>query len=201
LDAVSLNVEAGHNLGITGENGAGKTTLLRVVAGLHRRSTGRVSYGSISLLGLTPDQIARLGISFVRDGARVFETLTIGEHLELGRRLGNARDQHPPPVEEIVEDFPILARRGLDTKAGYLSGGQRQALCLAMAIATRASCLVLDEPSAGLAESTAAEIFAVIGHLADEGLTLLIAEQDRRWLEGLVDDVTHIEMGRTISET
>jgi branched-chain amino acid transport system ATP-binding protein len=89
----------------------------------------------------------------------------------------------------------------LDTKAGYLSGGQRQVLCLAMAIASSARCLILDEPSAGLAESTAVEIFAVIRRLADEGMTLLIAEQDRRWLEGLVDEVVHIEMGSLLLKT
>lgn len=197
LAGVTLTVEPGQALGLVGNNGAGKTTLLRTLAGLHRRATGNATYGGQALLGRRPDAVAMLGVGLVRDGGRVFENLTITEHLALACRLGRRRGQEVTSVTELLELFPILHARGPTTKAGFLSGGQRQLLCLAMAVGSGAQCLLLDEPSAGLAESTAAEVFAIVRDLARQRhLTLLIAEQDERWLEALTDSVAHLEMGR-----
>lgn len=198
LAGVDLTVEPGHTLGLVGNNGAGKTTLLRTIAALHRRASGTVRYGETKLLGRKPDEVALLGVGLVRDGGRVFENLTIREHLALAVRLRQKLGLEARTVEELLETFPILAGRGAGTKAGYLSGGQRQVLCLAMAVGSGASCLLLDEPSAGLAESTAEAVFAIIGNLAQQGLTLLIAEQDIRWLQALTPRVAELEMGRII---
>jgi branched-chain amino acid transport system ATP-binding protein len=95
----------------------------------------------------------------------------------------------------------VLARRGRGVKAGYLSGGQRQALCLAMAVGAGARFLLLDEPSAGLAESTAEETFALIASLARQGVSMLIAEQQPRWLSGWTTATVRLEMGRVASLT
>jgi ABC-type branched-subunit amino acid transport system ATPase component/ABC-type branched-subunit amino acid transport system permease subunit len=198
LDGVDLVVEPGETLGLLGNNGAGKTTLLRTVAGLHRRVSGSAEYDGHSLLGRKPDEIAVLGVGLVRDGGRVFENLTILEHLALAVRLGKKRGESGRSAAELLEMFPVLAARKGHTKAGYLSGGQRQLLCLAMAVGGGARCLLLDEPSAGLAESTAVEVFSIIRTLADQGLTLLIAEQDQRWLRTLTDSVANLEMGRIV---
>jgi ABC-type branched-subunit amino acid transport system ATPase component len=198
LDGVDLIVEPGETLGLLGNNGAGKTTLLRAVAGLHRRVNGSAEYDGHSLLGRKPDEIAVLGVGLVRDGGRVFENLTILEHLALAVRLGKKRGETGRSAPELLEMFPVLAARKGHTKAGYLSGGQRQLLCLAMAVGGGAKCLLLDEPSAGLAESTAVEVFSIIRNLADQGLTLLIAEQDLRWLRTLTDRVANLEMGRIV---
>jgi branched-chain amino acid transport system ATP-binding protein len=198
LAGVDLTVEEGEAVGLVGQNGAGKTTLLRTIAGLHRRASGAVDYAGRSLLGCRPDEVALRGVGLVRDGGRVFENLTIREHLALAARLGQKRGRVGQTPDELLDLFPILAHRGGDTKAGYLSGGQRQLLCLAMAVGSGASCLLLDEPSAGLAESTAAEVFAIIRGFADRGLTLVIAEQDVRWLRSLADRVAELEMGRVV---
>jgi branched-chain amino acid transport system ATP-binding protein len=200
LAGVDLSIEAGGALGLIGNNGAGKTTLLRSIAGLHRgRKSGKVEYGETSILGKKADFAARLGIGLVRDGGRVFENMTIRDHLNLAARLGKGRDGVGGNVEEVLATFPLLSTRGPNTKAGYLSGGQRQVLCLAMAVVSGATCILLDEPSAGLAESTSEQVFGIIGDLAKSGITLLIAEQDVRWLRALTKRVADLEMGRIIN--
>ena len=196
LDAVDLKVGPGESVGVIGENGAGKSTLLRSIARLHRRTSGSIEYGGHMLVNSSPDRVARLGITFVRDGGKAFEALTIEEHLLLAARLRRIRTGAAVDPDEVLARFPVLSRLRTSTKAGYLSGGQRQALCLAMASASGAPCLLLDEPSAGLAESTAEQIFSVIGQLASEGMSLLIAEQERRWLDGLTSRVVELEAGR-----
>jgi branched-chain amino acid transport system ATP-binding protein len=192
---INLTVDEGETVALLGENGAGKTTLLRSLARIHRQASGSACYGSTQLFDLAAHQVVRNGISLVRDGARVFENLTIDEHLYLASRL----DPQKRSVDDIIAMFPVLQRRGRKVKAGYLSGGQRQALCLAMAVGAGARFLLLDEPSAGLAESTAAEIFALIRGLSAQGVSMLIAEQRFDWLDGWATAVAHLEMGRIVS--
>ena len=198
LAGVTLTVAAGEAVGIVGLNGAGKSTLMRSISGLQRRVSGTIEYGGRSLMGLKPDVVAGRGINFVRDGAHVFQGLTIREHLALAARAARVRNHPAPTVDEVIDLFPVLKNRGVNSKAGYLSGGQRQALGLAMAMGGGATCILLDEPSAGLAQSTAEEIFANIRRFADQGISLLIAEQDIRWLRGLADRIVELEMGRII---
>jgi branched-chain amino acid transport system ATP-binding protein len=198
LDHIDLTMGPGERVGIIGENGAGQSTLLRAISRLHYRISGSISFGDRSLSRCSPDEVARRGITFVRDGGQVFETLTIEEHLQLAIRLGRRRGRQTQTEGEVLEMFPVLARLQSSTKAGYLSGGQRQALCLAMASASGSACLLLDEPSAGLAESTAGEIFSVINQLTTTGVSLLIVEQDPRWLTGLVDRIIEISAGRIL---
>jgi ABC-type branched-subunit amino acid transport system ATPase component len=198
---VSLTVREGEVTALLGENGAGKTTLLRALARVHRQSAGQVRYGDADLTKLSAHEVARQGISLVRDGGRVFQSLTIEEHLYLAQRLRRSKDAKPAAIDEILDTFPVLARRGRGVKAGYLSGGQRQALCLAMAVGAGASFLLLDEPSAGLAESTAAEIFSHISSLARQGVAMLVAEQQPRWLSGWATGTVRLEMGRVAAAT
>lgn len=193
LRGVSFSVAHGQSLGILGKNGAGKTTLLRTIAGLHRQAQGSVRYRDSNLLGLGADEIARLGIFLVRDGGRVFENLSIADHLSLACRLASARNKRVANPSDLLRSLPILEERGGGTKAGLLSGGQRQVLCLAMAIASAADCLLLDEPSAGLAETTATEVFEVIRQLGGRGVTLIVAEQDPKWLAELVNRTVQLE--------
>jgi branched-chain amino acid transport system ATP-binding protein len=192
---IAFTLEAGDGLGIIGHNGAGKSTLLRSVAGVHRKVSGQVVLEGNEVLDETPFEIARRGMSFVREGAPVFGELSVVENLTLGGELARRRDQEPLPFEQVYEIFPVLGTMG-ERKAGLLSGGQRQMLALSAALISRPSILVLDEPSGGLAPEAAATVFAAIGRLRENGLSILIAEQNLDWLTGVASHTLEIESGR-----
>jgi branched-chain amino acid transport system ATP-binding protein len=200
LSGVTLAAVEGEVLGIVGENGAGKSTLLRTISGLHRKASGVIEYRGVSLIGRRPDTVAMQGISFVRDGAHVFENLTIRDHLVLACRVGQRRNSSRHSVDDVLDLFPILRERGPHVRAGYLSGGQRQMVCLAMAVGSGSDCLLLDEPSAGLAERVAEEIFQFIRGFANSGVTIILVEQATKWLNGLADRILELEMGQIVGE-
>lgn len=194
LSDVALTVETGHAVGLVGRNGSGKTTLLRCIAGAHTRVEGRVAHGGSDLLGRRVDDIAALGVSLVRESGRVFQGLTVDECLTGARHLASRRGKEALSVGDILDWMPILGPLR-KTPAGYLSGGQRQALALAMALTSRPTCLLLDEPSAGLHETLIESIFAIIAKIVREGVTMLIAEQRVNFLEDLVDRIYVLETG------
>lgn len=196
---VSLRVDGGEIVGVLGENGAGKSTLLRSIGRAHRKVAGSVQLGGWELCRLNAAEASVGGITLVREGALVFADLTILEHLAFARRLARRRGRTPMRDEEIWTWLPILHERR-HQKAGYLSGGQRQLLALAMAAMSRPSCLLLDEPSAGLAESVREVVFDCIRTVAAQGSTLLIAEQSDRWLRGLASRSYVLEVGRLREE-
>jgi branched-chain amino acid transport system ATP-binding protein len=196
---VSLRVAPGEITGVLGRNGAGKSTLLRSIARVHTGASGVVALNGRNMMALRPDQAVAGGISLVREGGAVFPNLTVDEHLELGRRVGEIRGR-PRPLEEVAEWFPALWQlRGV--RGGYLSGGQRQMLALATAFLGAPTCLLLDEPSAGLAESVAESMYSSIGRIAGSDVALLIAEQDSRWLTGLAARAYVLELGSMVRET
>jgi branched-chain amino acid transport system ATP-binding protein len=192
---VSLHVVPGAIAGMVGRNGAGKSTLLRTIARLHRRAAGVLALDGAGILAERPDRIAARGVSLVREGAHVFANLSVAEHLQLAERLAALRNREPRGMDEVLEMFPVLGER-MKHSAGYLSGGQRQILALAMAFRSQPSLLLLDEPSAGLARTVATTVFDSIGRMARQGMTLIIAEQEPAWLEGLVDRMVTLETGR-----
>jgi branched-chain amino acid transport system ATP-binding protein len=194
---IDLTVPAGSVTGLLGRNGAGKSTLLRSIAGAHRRRTGETAFAGRDLSAAETHVAAVSGLTLVREGARVFANLTAAEHLALGSALAGRRGQTAPSTDELLTLFPMFRDR-LNHKAGYLSGGQRQGLALAMAFAGRPRCLLLDEPSAGLARVVAEGVFASIARLASSGMTLLIAEQEPLWLDGLVDRLAWLDNGHLV---
>jgi branched-chain amino acid transport system ATP-binding protein len=179
---------------VLGHNGAGKSTLLRSIAGIHKQATGAITFDGVSLLGQSADAIARLGVGFVREAAPVFPHLTVHEHLQLGQALAQKRGSGPRDEAEIGEWFPILMERR-QVKAGFLSGGQRQMLALAVALISSPRLLLLDEPSAGLAPSVAATVFEAIHRLSGTGLNVVIAEQNLDWIAEFAERVYFLENG------
>lgn len=195
LWGVDLDVADGEVVGVLGRNGAGKTTLLRSLARLHGKATGSVQLEGREISHLRPDVIAQVGVAFVRDGGRMPSSLTVLQMLELGQRLARQRGLAPRSLAEIWQWFPILEPLQ-DRRAGLLSGGQRQALALGAAFASRPCLLLLDEPSAGLSPVVASELFGIIRKLVADGLAAVVVEQQAAWLHGLVRRAYLLESGK-----
>ncbi|MDQ7851262.1 MAG: ABC transporter ATP-binding protein [Armatimonadota bacterium] len=177
LHEVSLSVGAGQLVGIIGPNGAGKTTLLRVLSGLHPAARGDVVFEGESIVGLPPHQICERGFVHVPEGRLLFPSMSVREHLELGAYSPRARTGLQERMERVFALFPLLRERQRQ-EAGTLSGGEQQMLAIARALMANPRLLALDEPSLGLAPRVAAEIFATLQRLNQEGLTILLISQE-----------------------
>ncbi len=174
VHGVDLSLEEGEVLGMIGPNGAGKSSILRAICGLLRPSSGEVSFEGRSLTGMAPEQIVRLGLALVPEGRHIFKTLTVAENLRLGARDG---DEAGVRMEQTLGRFPILRERA-DQRADRLSGGEQQQLAIARALLGRPKLLILDEPSLGLAPKMIDLIYELLGGLREEGVTMLLVEQN-----------------------
>jgi len=175
LRGASLTVGQGEIVAILGENGAGKSTTLKVVAGLLHPSKGSVRFRGRDLLGADTARRQRLGIGYLMQGGRVFPNLTVQENHNLAL-AGGRTGQGPAP--RLGDWFPALRDRG-PTRAGLLSGGQRQMLAIEMVLAQRPGLLLLDEPTAALADDAAAAVLTTVeGYVARESAAALLVEQN-----------------------
>ena len=199
---VSLAVSAGSIVTLVGPNGAGKTTTLRAIAGFMPGDRARVSADAIELggrdlRGLDPFRVAALGVAFVPERDKVFRGLSVRENLRL--RLPRDRSARARAEEELFETFPRLREIDRRLQAGFLSGGERQMLALAIALAGRPSVLVVDEASLGLAPVAIAQLSAALRRLSREhGTTLLLAEQNVRMAMELSDEIYVLSTGRIV---
>jgi branched-chain amino acid transport system ATP-binding protein len=177
LRDVSLNLDQGHTVFVSGPNGAGKSTLLKVIAGTVKPRHGEVRLAGERIDSLSPEQIARLGISMVPEGRDVFGSLTIEENLRVGVGMRRDRDQAARDLEDVYTTFPPLRERR-HSPAGVLSGGQQQMLVIGRALMAGPRVIAIDEPSLGLAPRVIDDVYASLLRLRDaRGLTLLIVEQ------------------------
>jgi branched-chain amino acid transport system ATP-binding protein len=200
LNGVSINVDAGQFVAIVGPNGAGKTTLFKTISGILKPSGGGIFFNGIDLLAVPPAQRAHLGIAHVPEGRQVFPSLTVMENLEMGAMTESGRRDWAANIERIFTWLPVLAeRRG--QFAGTLSGGQQQMLAIGRGLASSPKLLMLDEPSMGLAPSTADFVFERLIEIRQQsGLTMLLVEQ--RVAEALesADHGYVLEAGRVVLE-
>lgn len=175
LKDVSVTARPGAVTVIIGPNGAGKSTLIKAIAGLLRVTSGRVTLGERDITNPRPDTLLGLGIAYVPQSENVFRTLTIRQNLDLVLRqaVGASGDR----LDDLFARFPDLAAKQND-RAGTLSGGQRQFLAVAMALATRPEVILMDEPSAGLSPRAAEAVLTHARDLARGGVTLLLVEQN-----------------------
>lgn len=181
LRDVSINVRRGSITTIIGANGAGKTTLLRTISGLIEARHGLVIYEGQDITNKRPNRIVRKGISQVPQGRQVFGDMTVAENLSLGayvRRYSN-RVEVEQDIDMIFELFPVLEERKKQL-AGTLSGGEQQMLAVGRALMSRPKLLMLDEPSMGLAPKVIQSIFRTFFKLHEQGLTILLVEQDAK---------------------
>ncbi|MBR0840964.1 ABC transporter ATP-binding protein [Bradyrhizobium liaoningense] len=177
LNNVSINVGAGQFVAIVGPNGAGKTTLFKTISGIVKPSGGKIAFDGVDLLAVPPPQRAHLGIAHVPEGRQVFPSLTVMENLEMGAMTESGRRDWQANVERIFEWLPVLKERR-NQFAGTMSGGQQQMLAIGRGLASSPKLLMLDEPSMGLAPSTADFIFErLIEIRRQSGSTMLLVEQ------------------------
>ena len=177
LHGVSLHVEEGEIVSIIGPNGAGKSTLVKTIFGLLNSWQGNIVFADEEITGLSPEQIVRKGMCYVPQVDNTFSTLTVHENLEMGAYIRD--DDFRPRIEEIYELFPDIKDRR-NTRVSKLSGGMRQMVALGRSLMLDPQMLLLDEPSAGLAPLVVEMIFDRIKAINQQGVTLLIIEQNAR---------------------
>ncbi|HEY0188364.1 MAG TPA: ABC transporter ATP-binding protein [Cellulomonas sp.] len=197
LRGLDLSLGFREVVGVLGHNGAGKSTLLKALSGTLRPQTGSMTVDGAEIVGRTPAQIVRAGLVHCPVGRRLFENETVEFNVRIGAytrtdRAGIARD-----LAMWRDRFPILATMAR-RRAGDLSGGQQQIVALVRAMMARPRVLLLDEPSMGLSPRAADEVFAVIAGLRDQGVTILIAEQNVGRVLALADRAVVIETGRIV---
>jgi branched-chain amino acid transport system ATP-binding protein len=193
LQGVDLRIEAGSVLALMGRNGAGKSTTLKAIMGLVPPSGGAVRLAGEALSGLGPHEIARRGLGYVPEDRRIFTELTVMENLEVGRRV--ARPGIPAwTPERLFELFPNLASMR-DRPGGRMSGGEQQMLTIARTLMGNPSLVLLDEPSEGLAPVIVEQMARAILSLKQEGLTVLLCEQNLHFATLVSDRAAIIEKG------
>ncbi|WP_412033942.1 ABC transporter ATP-binding protein [Mesorhizobium sp. B263B2A] len=177
LWGVSIHVDPGTIVAIVGANGAGKTTLLKTISGLLKPKRGEIFLAGAPLAGKAPEEIAGMGIAHVPEGRGLFRQMTVLENLELGSFQPKVRKRFKQSLEKAYSLFPRLKERA-GQKAGSLSGGEQQMLAIARATMSDPSLLILDEPSLGLSPIVVQQMFALIGTLHSQGVTILLVEQN-----------------------
>ena len=197
LEGVSMRVAPGEVVALLGRNGMGKTSLVRSVMGLGtpRMTSGSVRMEGKDLAGLRPHSIANRGIGYVPQGRRLFATLTVLEHLQMldGKRAGAWT------VQRVFEAFPRLAERQ-HHRGSQLSGGERQMLAIGRALMTGPRILLMDEPTEGLAPVMVEAVEKILATLRQEGLGMLLVEQNLYSALAVADRVVLLETGRIVWE-
>ena len=196
---VSLQVGQGETVSLIGANGAGKTTILMTVSGMLRPEHGSIRFRGEEIGGDAPGRIVSRGIVQVPEGRQIFSRLTVEENLRMGgftvRDFGLVRQR----TEWVHELFPILRDRR-NQKAGSLSGGEQQMLAIGRALVCGADLLLLDEPSLGLAPIMTGQVFRVLRQLKEEGIAILLVEQNAADAMAISDRTYIIETGKIAME-
>jgi branched-chain amino acid transport system ATP-binding protein len=177
LKGISFSVEEGAIVTLIGANGAGKSTTLRAISGLVRPAAGTIHYAGEPIGGMDTQKIVEKGIALVPEGRRVFPNLTVLENLLIGAYMRTGKSAIDRDIEHVYHLFPRLKERHWQL-AGTLSGGEQQMLAVGRGLMSRPKILMMDEPSLGLAPMVVRDIFSIIRTLNQEGITILLIEQN-----------------------
>ena len=201
LRGVSLNVPDSKIVTLIGANGAGKSTLMRTISGLVKAQSGSILWNGQELLGKPIDQIVSSGIAMSPEGRRVFADLTVLENLKIGAYLRKDKAETEKDLQWVYSLFPRLRERSWQS-AGTLSGGEQQMLAVGRALMSKPKLLMLDEPSLGLAPIVVREIFDIIRTVNQQGITVLLNEQNANMALKVADYAYVLETGTlTLSGT
>jgi branched-chain amino acid transport system ATP-binding protein len=199
LHGVSLRLGEGRLLGLLGRNGAGKSTAMSVTVGLLPPRRGAVAVFGAPVTGRAPEAIAALGVALVPQGRRVFRSLTVRENLMVAWRRPHDSRAAVWTLETVSAIFPRLSERQRQI-AGSLSGGEQQMLAIGRSLMSNPRVLLMDEPSEGLAPQIVAEVMATIRRLKEEGLSIVLVEQNAKLVFDVADDIVILNSGRVVVE-
>ena len=199
LHGVSLRLHEGRLLGLLGRNGAGKSTSMNVTVGLLPPRRGAVTVFGHAVTGRAPETIAAQGVALVPQGRRIFRSLTVRENLVVAGRRPRGGLPMLWTLDTVYALFPRLQERQQQV-AGYLSGGEQQMLAIGRALMSNPRVLLMDEPSEGLAPQIVAEVMSTIRHLKEQGLSIVLVEQNAKLVFDLADDIVILNSGRVAVE-
>jgi branched-chain amino acid transport system ATP-binding protein len=199
VDDISIHVAEGKIVTLIGANGAGKSTTLRTIMGYNKPSGGSISYLCEEISGMNSRQIVKKGVTLVPEGRRVFTKLSVFENIKIGAYLRNDAKGIQKDIEWIYSLFPVLKDRSWQA-AGTLSGGEQQMLAVARALMSKPKLMMMDEPSLGLAPLIVQSIFEIIKKLNQDGVTILLIEQNANLALKIAAYGYVLETGRVMTE-
>jgi len=194
---VSLRVGDGEIVTIVGANGAGKTTTLRAIAGLLKPRRGTITVDNVHVTGMAANELVRRGVVLIPEARQLWPGMTVLENLEMGAYAKAARKHRRETLRRVFTMFPILERRAKQ-KAGTLSGGEQQMCAIGRGLMALPRILLLDEPSLGLAPLLVREVFASLKSIREQGVTIVLVEQNVPNALALADHAFVLETGRVI---
>lgn len=197
LTNVSFSVEEGAIIGLIGANGAGKSTILRVISGLMKPTSGSIFFKEKPIHGLPPYKIVEMGIVHVPEGRRLFTKMTVTENLKTGAYRITNNKLIAERIEKVYNYFPILKKRG-SQKAKSLSGGEQQMLAIGRGLMSEPKLLLLDEPTLGLSPLMSLQISKIITDIHNEGITVILAEQNARLALKVSQEAYVFETGKIV---
>ncbi|BEP27774.1 ABC transporter ATP-binding protein [Helicovermis profundi] len=199
LRGISINVEKGKIISLIGANGAGKSTTLRTIMGLEKSSEGKVEYEGKDITNMKTKEIVKSNLVLVPEGRRIFTNLSVRENLILGAYLRKDKKIVEDDIDWVYSLFPRLKEREWQL-AGTMSGGEQQMLAVGRALMTKPKLLMMDEPSLGLAPLIVKDIFDIIKRINDEGVTVLLIEQNAKASLEISDYAYVLETGKIFME-
>lgn len=198
INNISLNVKEGELTTFIGANGAGKTTLLNTISGLIKPFSGEINFIGKRIDKQYPEVIVKSGISQCPEGRKVFPRQTVYENLRMGAYT-RADNQIEDDIEKYFNQFPSLKERR-NHLAGHLSGGEQQMLVICRSLMSRPKLLLLDEPSMGLAPFIVRDVFKIVKKISEEGMNILLVEQNAKQALNVADKGYVLEVGRIVAE-
>jgi len=199
LQGISINVDAGETVCVVGSNGAGKSTLLKAVMGTQPAFEGRIFFMGQAIQRLRTEEIVRLGIVYVPEEKMLFKPLSVEENIRLGAYILNDKDEIQKNLDFVYALFPRLRERS-GQPASTLSGGEQQMVAIGRGLMSRPKLLMLDEPSLGLAPMLVDEVLDTVRRLQQEGISILLVEQNVREALDLADRGYVLQTGRIVDE-